>query len=39
MSAAAAEALVGLGYTNVWNLDGGMIAWEGAGYPLRDSGG
>jgi rhodanese-related sulfurtransferase len=34
MSADAAKALVGLGYTNVWNLDGGMIAWEDAGYPL-----
>ncbi|MEE8369608.1 MAG: rhodanese-like domain-containing protein [Dehalococcoidia bacterium] len=34
MSAVAAEALVDLGYTNVWNLDGGMIAWEEAGYPL-----
>ncbi len=39
MSATAAEVLVGLGYTNVWNLDGGMIAWEQAGYPLLDTGG
>lgn len=37
MSATAAEVLVGLGYTNVWNLDGGMIAWEDAGYPLLDN--
>lgn len=33
-SAIAATTLVGLGYTDVWNLDGGMIAWEDAGYPL-----
>lgn len=34
MSAIAARALVKLGYTDVWNLDGGMIAWKQAGYPL-----
>ncbi len=34
MSAIAARALVKLGYTNVWNLDGGMSAWEQAGYAL-----
>jgi rhodanese-related sulfurtransferase len=32
MSAIAARSLVGLGYTNVWNLEGGMIAWTDAGY-------
>ena len=38
MSAIAARTLVQLGYTDVWNLDGGMIAWEQAGYPLVDGG-
>lgn len=39
MGAIAARTLVKLGYTDVWNLDGGMIAWEQAGYPLADKGG
>jgi rhodanese-related sulfurtransferase len=34
MSAIAAAELVKAGYTNVWNLEGGMSAWEQAGYPL-----
>jgi rhodanese-related sulfurtransferase len=34
MSAIAARALVKLGYTDVWNLDGGMIGWKEAGLPL-----
>lgn len=38
MSDMAARALVALGYTNVWNLDGGMIAWEEAGYQLVNLG-
>jgi rhodanese-related sulfurtransferase len=38
MSAIAARTLVKLGYTDVWNLDGGMIAWTEAGYPLVDQG-
>src|SRR5512141_2937222 len=28
MSQIAAEKLVSLGYTNIWNLKGGMIDWE-----------
>lgn len=35
MSQIAAEELVSLGYTNVWNLDGGFIAWEEAGLPIE----
>lgn len=35
MSAIAAEALVKLGYANLWNLDGGMVAWEQAGYEIQ----
>jgi rhodanese-related sulfurtransferase len=34
MSAQAARTLVEMGYTDVWNLDGGMIAWENSGRPL-----
>jgi rhodanese-related sulfurtransferase len=33
MSTIAAEELVKRGYTNIWNLDGGMSAWENAGLP------
>jgi rhodanese-related sulfurtransferase len=35
MSAMAAETLVKLGYTNLWNLVGGMAAWELAGYEIQ----
>lgn len=34
MSATAAQTLVRLGYTNVWNLDGGFRTWEQQGFPL-----
>lgn len=34
MSQIAAERLVALGYTNVWNLERGMNDWRGAGYEL-----
>ena len=35
MSAIAAEKLVSLGYANIWNLKGGMVDWEQAGYKLE----
>ena len=34
MSTEAAKTLVGLGYTEVWELRGGMIAWKKAGFRL-----
>ncbi len=34
MSTTAAKTLVKLGYTNVLELDGGMGAWESAGYQV-----
>jgi rhodanese-related sulfurtransferase len=36
MSSIAAKELVKAGYTNVWNLDGGMAAWKIQGLPLKE---
>jgi phage shock protein E len=35
MSAIAAETLVGLGYSDIWNLSGGMAVWEQAGLKIE----
>jgi rhodanese-related sulfurtransferase len=35
MSTIAAKELVKHGYTNIWNLDGGMAAWEQAGLKVE----
>ncbi len=35
MSQIAAESLILLGYTNIWNLNGGMQAWEQTGYEIE----
>jgi rhodanese-related sulfurtransferase len=34
MSVTAAKALAAAGYTNLYDLEGGMLAWEAAGKPL-----
>ena len=36
MSTISSETLVGLGYTNIYNLDGGMVDWENAGLDLEN---
>ena len=38
MSTQAAGELVQAGYTNIWELGGGMIAWDAAGLPLITQG-
>lgn len=35
MSAIAAKDMAALGYTNIWDVKGGMVAWEAAGLPLE----
>ncbi len=35
MSVIAAEELVSLGYTNIWNVTGGMVEWEQAGFEIE----
>ena len=35
MSTQAASTLVKRGYTDVWNLDGGMVDWEEAGFEIE----
>ena len=36
MSTISSETLVGLGYTNIYNLVGGMVDWENAGLELEN---
>ena len=35
MSEIAAGELVSMGYTNVWNLKGGMVDWQQGGFELE----
>ncbi len=35
MSSVSANELVQLGYTNIWNLDGGFNAWAQANLPIE----
>ena len=36
MSEIAAEELVSMGHTNIWNLKGGMVDWKQAGFELEN---
>lgn len=36
MSSSAVEQLKELGYTNIYNVKGGMIAWDAAGLPIKN---
>ena len=36
MSEIAAEKLVSIGYTDVWNLQGGMVDWKQIGFELEN---
>lgn len=36
MGDTASKTLVDLGYTNVWNLEGGYIAWRAVGLPFEE---
>ena len=36
MSTISSETMVDLGYTNIYNLDGGMVDWENAGLDLEN---
>ena len=35
MAKIAVKSLIGLGYTNIWMLEGGTVAWEVAGQTLE----
>ena len=35
MSQIATERLVALGYTNIWDVTGGMVDWEQAGFQME----
>ena len=35
MSLSAIEELAALGYSNLFNIDGGFMAWQEAGFPLE----